>query len=394
MSRLYPGWGSGKESLEEVFTVYPLACLGKDDLEAGDKIILPQSTFRKVSKLKLAFPLTFEVTNPRVTRMMKNAAIKKKPTAIPNKSNPIDTAPVIKRKEIPKQYCGVVEFSAPEEKVFIPYWMMRNLRVKEGQKIQLNSIPVKSLQKGTFCKLQPHETAFIDIAAGMDIRELFEQSFRNYSALTKGETIVVSCFGTNFKIDVVETQPADAISLYGNLDLEVDFAPPLDAPQSGDVREEPPAVSRVPANPHAASRVPANVTGFGSMNQSPKPQAHNWGAAGNGVSTELVGKPRQRTSSKFGNRTQGHFFKGDGASVAANGARIIDSAIVAGRRLQGGEEEDAKVPNPEDMRARRLKFLDNLENAKKEEPATPGSEGSTPRIAVGSSLNAIRRAKT
>ena len=42
-----------------------------------------------------------------------------------------------------------------------------------------------------FCKLQPHKNAFIELASTMDIREFFELAFRNYSVLSKGETIVI-----------------------------------------------------------------------------------------------------------------------------------------------------------------------------------------------------------
>jgi ubiquitin fusion degradation protein 1 len=60
-----------------------------------------------------------------------------------------------------KAYCGVLEFSAEEGMCHIPVWMMDNLLVEEGSEIILRSV---NLKKGTFIKIQPHETKFIDLA--------------------------------------------------------------------------------------------------------------------------------------------------------------------------------------------------------------------------------------
>ena len=49
-SRLYPGFGSGKGTYEEILKVKSLESAGRADLEAGDKVLLPAvSQFSKVS---------------------------------------------------------------------------------------------------------------------------------------------------------------------------------------------------------------------------------------------------------------------------------------------------------------------------------------------------------
>jgi ubiquitin fusion degradation protein 1 len=60
-----------------------------------------------------------------------------------------------------KSYCGVLEFSAEEGMCHIPVWMMDSLLVEEGSEIILRSV---NLKKGTFIKIQPHETKFIDLS--------------------------------------------------------------------------------------------------------------------------------------------------------------------------------------------------------------------------------------
>ena len=65
-----------------------------------------------------------------------------------------------------KSFCGVLEFSAEEGMVHIPVWMMNNLCLEEGAEIILRNM---NLQKGSFIKIAPHETAFIDLANPPDM---------------------------------------------------------------------------------------------------------------------------------------------------------------------------------------------------------------------------------
>lgn len=93
--------------------------------------------------------------------------------------------------------------------------------MEEGSEIIIRNI---TLQKGTFVSLQPHETAFIDLA---NPKAILEKELRNYACLTKGETISIWYGGREFQIDIVETRPQNAICVI-EADVEVDFKPPLD----------------------------------------------------------------------------------------------------------------------------------------------------------------------
>ena len=63
--------------------------------------------------------------------------------------------------------------------------MMQNLVIEEGGDVTIESV---TLPKGTFAKIQPHETAFIDLP---NPRAVLENTLRNYSCLSQGETICV-----------------------------------------------------------------------------------------------------------------------------------------------------------------------------------------------------------
>jgi hypothetical protein len=83
------------------------------------------------------------------------------------------------------------------------------------------------LPAASYVKLRPHSQEFLDLATAIGPRELLEMAMRNYSALSVGERILVD-LGDGAQahaIDIVELKPAKAASLYGNIDLEVDFAP-------------------------------------------------------------------------------------------------------------------------------------------------------------------------
>lgn len=57
--------------------------------------------------------------------------------------------------------------------------MMQNLALGEGDVVALSSA---SLPKGTFAKLRPHTSDFLDVA---NPRAVLERTLRGYSCLTK-----------------------------------------------------------------------------------------------------------------------------------------------------------------------------------------------------------------
>jgi ubiquitin fusion degradation protein 1 len=59
-----------------------------------------------------------------------------------------------------RTFCGVEEFTAEEGKTIVPQWIMRNLKVEENSSIQLRRVDLPS---GTFLKLQPHSTDFLEV---------------------------------------------------------------------------------------------------------------------------------------------------------------------------------------------------------------------------------------
>lgn len=122
------------------------------------------------------------------------------------------------------QVCGVQEFTAPPGVVHIPYHIMEGIGLKEGSQvdIQLTTPP-----NGSYIKLRPHKTAFIELP---DPKSLLEEALSsNYPVVTEGHTIAVynKENETVYHIDIIKTEPTSIIKII-DVNIDVDFDPPLD----------------------------------------------------------------------------------------------------------------------------------------------------------------------
>ena len=92
------------------------------------------------------------------------------------------------RKTQHRLHCGVLEFIAQEGMVYLPFWMMENMRLNEGDIIHLRSATIR---KGTYVKLQPQTTDFIKIS---NPKAVLEQVVRMLSSCSQSYgSHVVQC---------------------------------------------------------------------------------------------------------------------------------------------------------------------------------------------------------
>ncbi|KAI3885900.1 hypothetical protein MKX03_002987 [Papaver bracteatum] len=203
----FEGYGYHGTSFEQTYRCYPASFIDKPQLESGDKIIMPPSALDRLASLHIDYPMLFEVRNAATERV---------------------------------SHCGVLEFIAEEGMIYMPYWMMQNMLLEEGGTVRVKNV---TLPKGTYVKLQPHTKDFLDIS---NPKAILETTLRNFSCLTTGDSIMVAYNNKKYYIDIVESKPANAISII-ETDCEVDFAPPLDY-----VEPERPAPS-VPSSKAAVS---------------------------------------------------------------------------------------------------------------------------------------------
>ena len=118
--------------------------------------------------------------------------------------------------------CGVFEFTSSPGTALFPYHLMQSLFINEGDTCSFTiALPIR----GSYIKLKPHKTAFIELN---DPKAILENNLsKNYTVLTKGETISIKYMNDTYYIDVVECEPADTIHIT-NSDINLDFDEPID----------------------------------------------------------------------------------------------------------------------------------------------------------------------
>lgn len=159
----------------------------RQDVERGGKIIMPPSALDHLTRLNIVYPMLFKLTNKKSNR---------------------------------ETHCGVLEFVADEGKVYLPYWMQRNLLLDEGDLVQVESA---TLPVATFSKFQPLSVDFLDIT---NPKAVLENALRNFACLSTGDSIAIEYNNKIYELCVLETKPGKAVSII-ECDMNVEFAPPV-----------------------------------------------------------------------------------------------------------------------------------------------------------------------
>ena len=142
------------------------------------------------------------------------------------------------RVEVPDQFAaealnevvgGPLDFRAPANYVFLPWWMMRALGLQPRDVVDVKLIT--TVPPGSMAKLRPHSSKFsIEIA---NPQAVMETELRHYSALTKGSTIAFDYNSKRYWFDVVELRSAprgekQPMVKVQDCDVATDFLPAKD----------------------------------------------------------------------------------------------------------------------------------------------------------------------
>ena len=98
----------------------------------------------------------------------------------------------------------VQEFTAPPGVVLVPYHILDGLGLTEGSTV---NIDLSTPPDGSYIKLQPHKTEFIELP---DPKALLEKALSvNYPVVTEGHTITIQNPESDkvYHIDIVKTEP-------------------------------------------------------------------------------------------------------------------------------------------------------------------------------------------
>ncbi|UVC54674.1 ubiquitin fusion degradation protein [Theileria orientalis] len=180
-------WGGSNLFQHAAYTsnyrCYSVSFAGREFMEHGNKILLPQSTLHELASRNISWPMMFEIRNPKNFRSTNG---------------------------------GVLEFISEEGTCNIPYWIMQNLELNEGDVVTITNV---SLPKAKWVKLKPLNNDYWDIS---NPRAVLENALRNYATLTIGDVIPIHYLQTVYLIEIVDLKPSRACSII-ETDMEVDF---------------------------------------------------------------------------------------------------------------------------------------------------------------------------
>ena len=95
---------------------------------------------------------------------------------------------------------GPMDFRAPANYCFLPWWMMRALGLQPRDVVDVKLIT--TVPPGSAAQLRPHSSRFSKEIANP--QAVLETELKHYSALTKGSTIAFDYNGQRYWFDVVE----------------------------------------------------------------------------------------------------------------------------------------------------------------------------------------------
>ncbi|KAF8372773.1 ufd-1 [Pristionchus pacificus] len=154
-----------------------------NEINYGGKILLPSSALDVLIRLNIQYPMLFKLTNTRNGSMT---------------------------------HCGVLEFSAEEGKAYLPQWIMQQLRIDEGQIINIESA---SLPKATFARLKPQNIEFLQVT---NMRAMLEVELRKFACLTEKDRIAVRYNDQTLEFLVMELKPNTSVCII-ECDVNLEF---------------------------------------------------------------------------------------------------------------------------------------------------------------------------
>ena len=210
-----------------------------NEVTQGNKIVLPRSVYDLLESRGISFK-QFQILNPE-------------------------------NRDV-RLFTGPLDFCAAEGECYLPNWVMRQLKLKEGDAC---AVATCRIPRGTFARFQPHSSSFLDVT---DHSMMLHSTLDNFAALTAGSTIRVTDGRRVHMLDVLEVtgkqlppgQHDDSNGKAVDLtlaELITDFAPAKDVVKKKPAKARPAAdadanaADDTVAEPAAAAETEAKADG-------------------------------------------------------------------------------------------------------------------------------------
>ncbi|CAJ1930921.1 unnamed protein product [Cylindrotheca closterium] len=187
----------------------PMGSFSHEHVQTGDKMSLPRVLWDAIQVNKAEVPWLFSVS--RIVGVTKER---------------IDVSEEYASEALNEVVGGPLDFRAPPNYCFLPWWMMRALGLHPRDIVDVKLAP--NIPPGSMVKFRPHSSSFTtDIA---NPQAVMETELRHYSSLTKGSTIAFDYNGKRYWFDVAELRAAprgekQPMVKVQDCDLASDFLP-------------------------------------------------------------------------------------------------------------------------------------------------------------------------
>lgn len=165
----------------------PMGQFSHEHIQTGDKMSLPRVFWQSIELNEAQVPWLFSVS--RVDGVT---------------GERVDVPEDLAAAQLDEVVGGPLDFRAPQNYVFLPWWMMRALGLQPRDVVDVKL--VTTVAPGSLAKLRPHSSSFAkDIS---NPQAVLETELRHYSSLTKGSTIAFDYNSKRYWFDVVELRSA------------------------------------------------------------------------------------------------------------------------------------------------------------------------------------------
>jgi hypothetical protein len=197
-------WVASAKSREEAISRRRLICLPLDErfdppmgqfshghVQSGDKMSVPRVFFELVTKGIIEVPWLFTVSRVE--------GVTGPPVELEDTHNGL-----VPEQPLREVVGGPLDFRAPANYVFLPHWMMRALRLRPRDIVEVKT--ATAIPAGAYVKFRPHSSEFSkDISQPQAV---LETELRHYSSLTRGSAIYLDYNGKRYWLDVEELRSA------------------------------------------------------------------------------------------------------------------------------------------------------------------------------------------
>ena len=187
----------------------------------------------------IAYPLSFS-DNPQRERLENSNQVLLPPEILQNEEIEFPVYFTVSNNE-KSLNVAVFEFTETPNVIYMPWFILNLLDLKEGEQVDVKMIE-EEIPSATEITLMHHEHEFVTLT---DPKAILEHHLsKNYTVLTKGETISIKYMDDTYYIDVVECEPADTIHIT-NSDINLDFDEPIDYVEPPKEPTPPPSAENI-----------------------------------------------------------------------------------------------------------------------------------------------------